>query len=145
MGDEEDAEDVSQETLLKLWSNRGDLEKHPKLDAYAMLICKNACIDKWRAKQWMYNSEIDKLNCENVSPYSNAELKDAVNIVRKIIDSLPDLQRIIISMRDIEAYELEEIAAITGTKVSAVSMNLSRARKKVREQFLHLDQYRRNK
>jgi RNA polymerase sigma-70 factor (ECF subfamily) len=63
-------------------------------------------------------------------------------IVKKIIDGLPELQKCIIRLRDIEGYELLEIAEIMGTQVSAVSMNLSRARKKVREQLFRVMNYK---
>ena len=70
------------------------------------------------------------------NPYEQTELRNTAEIIRKIIDGLPVLQREIIRMKDIEEYEVEEIAAITGTKSEAVRMNLSRARKKVRDEFL---------
>ncbi len=72
----------------------------------------------------------------NDNPLHQIEQKDSVGIIKKIIETLPGLQRMIIYMRDVEGYELEEIAQITGTDYNAVKANLSRARKKVREKFL---------
>ena len=59
-----------------------------------------------------------------------------VGRVRFLISKLPTLQQVIIRMKDIEGYELAEIAEITGSQVEAVRMNLSRARKKIREQLM---------
>ncbi|GHT26780.1 hypothetical protein AGMMS4957_22200 [Bacteroidia bacterium] len=62
-------------------------------------------------------------------------------LVKQIIEHLPELQRQIIRMRDVEGYELQEIADITATQITAVTVNLSRARKKVRETYLKIMNY----
>jgi len=64
------------------------------------------------------------------------ERKNTNEILRKIIERLPPLQQATIKMKDIEEFEVEEIAEITGTTVDAVRVNLSRARKKVREEYI---------
>jgi RNA polymerase sigma-70 factor (ECF subfamily) len=66
------------------------------------------------------------------------ERKNTEEILKKIISQLPALQQAIVRMKDIEEYEVEEIAEITGTKPDAVRTNLSRARKKVREEYIKL-------
>jgi RNA polymerase sigma factor (sigma-70 family) len=70
------------------------------------------------------------------NPYLELEKKDTERLLMKIIENLPTLQQAIIRMKDIEECEVEEIAEITGTNVEAVRMNLSRARKKVREEYI---------
>ena len=76
------------------------------------------------------------------TPYSETEKENSMFIIKRIIENLPKLQKSIIEMRDIEGYELEEIAGITGTKIEAVTVNLSRARKKVREEFTKIMNYK---
>ena len=73
------------------------------------------------------------------------EEKDEFRLMREIIDSLPTLQRTIIRMKDIEEYETEEIAEITGCNAEAIRSNLSRARKKVREVYLQTIQERKRR
>lgn len=73
------------------------------------------------------------------------EIKDEIRLMREIIDSLPTLQRTIMRMKDIEEYETEEIANITGCNPEAIRSNLSRARKKVREIYLQTIQERRRR
>jgi RNA polymerase sigma-70 factor (ECF subfamily) len=133
---EEDAEDAVQETLLRLWKIRDQLDKVSSIGAFSMQTLKNICIDRLRtAKEHTeINDFYQKTN--NDTPYSMMEKKDMVAMVKKIIENLPELQRIIIQMRDVDGYELQEIADITGTQVGAVTVNLSRARKKVRDIFI---------
>jgi RNA polymerase sigma-70 factor (ECF subfamily) len=69
------------------------------------------------------------------TPYAQLEQKDDVEQVMKIINRLPELQQTILRMRHIEGFEIDEIAAITGSTNEAIRMNLSRARKKVKEFF----------
>jgi RNA polymerase sigma-70 factor (ECF subfamily) len=61
--------------------------------------------------------------------------------VKQIIAGLPDLQRTIIHLRDIEQLEYEEIATATEMNVNAIRVNLSRARKKVRDEILKIQNY----
>jgi RNA polymerase sigma-70 factor (ECF subfamily) len=131
----EDAEDVVQETLLRLWNIRGQLDSVSNTAGFAVQTTKNICIDRLRTGK--SKTEIDNLHLETneATPYSRVEQKDLLSIVNMIIDSLSELQKITIKMRDIEGYEMQEIAEITGTNISAVRMNLSRARKKVKEHF----------
>ena len=136
---EADAEDAVQETYLRLWSVRAQLDDHPNVGGFAMQTIKNICIDKIRRSRANVSADNIANTEDNRTPYSYTEEKDNYSIAKKIIESLPELQRRIITMRDIEGYELKEIADITGSEVSAVTMNLSRARKKVRESFLKLN------
>jgi RNA polymerase sigma-70 factor (ECF subfamily) len=139
---EEEAEDAVQETLLRLWNIREQLTAVSSPAAFAMQITKNICID--RQKSCRENTDIDDfhLGANGETPYSITEKNDEVALVKRIIAHLPELQKIIIQMRDIEGYELQEIAEITGARVSAVTVNLSRARKKVREQFIAMMNYK---
>ncbi len=66
-------------------------------------------------------------------------------LMHEIIDSLPNLQRTIMRMKDIEGYETDEIAEITGCGPEAIRSNLSRARKKVRDVYLRTIQERKER
>lgn len=141
LSDDAEAEDAAQEAMLRLWTCRERLTDCDHIGGFAMQTVKHICIDKLR--QRTIRMEIGEADgASGQTPYELMELQDAVTLVERIIDKLPGLQRQIIRMRDIEGYELGEIATITGTKVDAVSMNLSRARKKVREKFLEIQSYK---
>ena len=124
--DAADAEDVVQEAFIKRWYIREKLDAYHSVEALAMQVTKNLSLDKIKLS-------------EAVSPDEQLEQKDAAECIRRLIAQLPTLQQTIIRMKDIEGYELAEIAEITATPVENVRVNLSRARKKIREQFLQLN------
>ena len=135
--DPSDAEDAVQEIMLKLWNMRQKLDEYQSIEALAMTMTHLLCMDIWRAKR------PDSLSLEQVQAPSQSatperllEEKDEFRLMRKIIDSLPTLQRTIIQMKDVQEYETEEIAEITGCSAEAIRSNLSRARKKVRDIYL---------
>lgn len=135
--EEEDAEDAVQEVLLKLWHSRDSLDRYDNAAAFATTVTKNHCLDKLRAKKRIDSlDDTHHLRELNDNPYLQLERKNTEEVLRKIIEQLPELQQAIIRMKDMEEYEVEEIAQITGTKPDAVRVNLSRARKKVREAYI---------
>lgn len=139
LANEVDAEDAVQETFLRLWNQRSQLSNHPNVGGFAMQTLKNICIDKLRAER--HNVSLDGISIagNSITPYTYTEQQDSVLIIRNIIDSLPETQRHIITLRDVDGYELGEIAAIIGSEESTVRVNLSRARKAVRDKFLSMN------
>ena len=134
-----DAEDIVQEAFLKLWRMREKLDEYHSIDALATEIVKNLCIDRWKSP---VHASVGLDEIKVLSGWDNPEqtlvANDQVQLIGKIMETLPPLQQTIIRMKDIEGYESEEIAEITGCDIQAVRMNLSRARKRVREVFLQL-------
>jgi RNA polymerase sigma-70 factor (ECF subfamily) len=127
-----EAEDNVQETFLRLWLMRMKLPEYRNVAALAMQINKNLCYDKLRARK--NTTGLETLQGVLSKPADKAmEEKQTIEMVQKIINTLPALQQLIMKMRDMEGYEIEEIASITGARAEAVRMNLSRARQKVRE------------
>lgn len=141
-----DAEDIVQEAFLRLWRMREKLEGYRSIDALATEIVKNLCLDRFKS---VAHSSIglDEIRAQasRDNPERNLEEQDQVLLIGRIMDTLPPLQQTIIRMKDVEGYESEEIATITGSDVQAVRMNLSRARKRVREQFLQMTNERKEK
>ena len=105
-----------------------------------MQVTKNLSLDKIKLRK-PQGSELESVTLisEAVSPDEQLEQKDVAECIRRLIAQLPALQQTIIRMKDVEGYELAEIAEITATPVENVRVNLSRARKKIREQFLQLN------
>ena len=135
--EDEEAEDAIQEVLLKLWHTRNSLNQYDNLAAFATTVTKNHCLDRLKVKnRTELINETHNDRTSNDNPYLSLEQKNTVEVLHKIIENLPTLQQAIIKMKDIEEYELDEIAEIIGTKVEAVRVNLSRARKKVREEYI---------
>jgi len=135
----EDAEDVIQEVMMKLWFMRKELQQYDSVTALSVQMTKRLCLNRIKVLE----RKMDPLGgfdfeSDLPSPETQLEQKDQVSHVLKIIDQLPELQQAILRMRHVEGLEMDEIAEITGSKPEAVRMNLSRARKKVKELFLKM-------
>jgi len=130
-----------QDVFLKLWQKRDELEKIENVEAYAMQMTRNRCLDVIRANKTIpINAETDrKLKEESVDVHLQIEFSESANQIKKLIDRLPDLQRTVMYMRDIEQLSYDEIAETTELQINAIRVNLSRARKKVRDEFLKLN------
>lgn len=138
----EAAEDAVQEVMLKLWNKKQKLLSYNNPEAFAMTVTKNYCLDQLKLKQ-NNNLRIVHSNYDdgNRSVQQNLEVQDDLNWVQKIIETLPQQQKIIIQLRDIEQYEYMEIAEMTGMQETAIRVNLSRARKKIREEMSKRHRY----
>lgn len=134
----EDAEDIVQECMLRLWQMREKLSSYNNIESFAMHVTRNLSVDKIRARK--KTAEIDNVPLFDEKPdqQQGLEAKEAVAYVQLIIEQLPNLQQLIIRMKDVEGIEIGEIAAITGSSVESVRSNLSRARKKVRTEYFKL-------
>lgn len=133
-----EAEDATQEVFLKLWNLRQELLAVENMQAFVLRVTRNLCLDKIRSQNRRAGADElfdDAVVEKNNNPHERVELIDTLTIVRKLIASLPETQRTIISLRDIEGLEFEEISAITGLNENAIKVNLSRARKKIRDSF----------
>lgn len=139
LSNEFEAEDAVQEAFLKLWKARQQLDSHPNIGGFAMQTLKNVCIDKLRSERYKTSIDNIKWHDNGINPHEYTEQKDSVSIIKEIISHLPSTQRMIITMRDIDGYELDEIAEIIGSDPSAIRVNLSRARKSVRDTFINLN------
>jgi len=145
--DHSDAEDVVQEVMLKLWNIRGQLHEYRSVEALAVKMTHNVCMDAWRKKRTRVLS-IDQVTLPHqstITPEQLLEEKDEMHLMCRIVDSLPPLQQTILRMKDIEEYETTEIAEITGCSSEAIRSNLSRARKKVRDIYLQMIQERKRR
>ncbi len=138
----EEAEDATQEMLLKLWKNKEQIQNYKNVEAFSMTMTKNFCLDKLKSKH-AQNLKIVHSNYkdENTSLQKQVELNDSIDWVAKIIEELPHQQKMVIQLRDIEEYDLDEIAKMLEMNNTAVRVTLSRARKTIREQLTNTHSY----
>lgn len=138
----EEAEDATQEVLLKLWNNKAKMQEYKNVEAFSMTMTKNFCFDKLKSKQ-AQNLKIVHSNYEdgNTSLQKQVELNDSVDWVARIIEDLPEQQKVIIQLRDIEEYDFDEIAKMLDMNNTAVRVALSRARKTIREKLTNTHNY----
>ncbi|MFV0391173.1 MAG: RNA polymerase sigma factor [Paludibacteraceae bacterium] len=138
LNDEQDAEDAVQESLLKLWHDRDKLQTYDNPAAFASTITRNYCLDKIKLRKQTVAIESNSSLAGSGDPYLAVELKNSAGIIKAIISRLPALQQSVITMKDVEEYEIAEIAEITGSSEESIRMTLSRARKKVRDEYLKI-------
>lgn len=138
----EEAEDATQEVLVRLWNNRNKLGGYTSVEALAMTITKNYCLDQLKSKRATEMRIVhSNFTDREAGLQQQAEDRDSWNWVEKIIATLPEQQRMIVQMRDIEEYEFEDIAKIMDMNETAVRVALSRARKVIREELLKKHSY----
>ena len=139
----EEAEDAIQEVFLKLWKLRNKLKEYRSLEAFAMTVTRNYCLDKIRTTHT--GSVEDNYYYNNPAMVDDTaerklDMKDAVSHVKDIINNLPEQQRMVIHLRDIEGNSYHEISKIMKENVNTLRVSVSRARTKVREELNKLYQ-----
>lgn len=138
----EEAEDATQEVLVKLWKKNNELNDLGSTEAYAMTITKNYCLDVLKSKRASNLQIVHNNYSENgASLQQKVEDNDSWNWVEKWINDLPEQQKLIIQMRDVEQYEFEEIAKILDMSEATIRVALSRARKTIREKLTNTHNY----
>lgn len=138
---QDEAEDAVQEVFLKLWNRRYELDKYHSIEALAVTTVKNYCIDQIR-KTKVLNIENNttyethfNLGSTDPTPEETMEKSETIIMLNRIIENLPDMYRDVITMREIDSLPYEEIARITGQNINTLRVNLSRARKMIRDKF----------
>lgn len=142
LSDVSEAEDVTQDIFEKLWREREKCEEVRNLDAFVMVSVRNLCYDRLRHLR-LQEKNIAGLKAETASVtagFSTDDI-DMEALLLRIMDSLPPKQRIIIHLRDIEGYDIDEIAPIVGMGEPTVRVLLSRARRSVRDKLTVIMEY----
>lgn len=135
----EEAEDVVQDTMIKVWNNRDRWQEIDSIEAYCLTICRNLSLDALRRKDNQHQS-IDEEDIQT-SPLSTQNLqediiqKDHLQIVRRLVDALPEKQRSCMQLRDFEGKTYKEIAAILDISEEQVKVNIFRARQTIKQKY----------
>lgn len=141
----EEAEDVVQDTLLKVWDRRDTWQDIDSIEAYSLTICRNIALDKVKRSSWN-NETLDQDSLEPhvsnaATPYQRMEQKDMVDMVRRIVDSLPEKQKTCMQLRDFEGKSYKDIAGIMSISEEQVKINIYRARQAVKQKFNENSEY----
>jgi RNA polymerase sigma-70 factor (ECF subfamily) len=140
---ETEAEDATQEVIIKLWQMDDAKRKSFKsVEAYSITMAKNYCLDRLKSKQAQLLSLDEKITVpKTLSLQKKIEIADDLDQVSKLIDRLPEKERMIIQLREIEQYGFDEIAEILELPEGTIRVYLSRIRKKLRKQFVEIQNY----
>ncbi|OAD92670.1 RNA polymerase subunit sigma-70 [Aequorivita soesokkakensis] len=132
----DEAEDAVQEIFMKLWKGKQQIENYKSPEAFAITMTKNYCLDRLKSKQ-ASNLKIVHSNyqtSENIE--RNIEANDGVELVFQIMETLPEQQKLVLQLRDVEQFEFSEIAKMLESNETAIRVALSRARKTVRDEMI---------
>ena len=135
--DGDEAEDVTQETILKLWTIRQQLEIYRSMEALAVVIVRRLALSRKRVATTIPLSNWQQTDTDSIdSPEDLLISREEETKVIKMISTLPDAQQTVLRMKHIDGLETSEIARITGSSEEAIRQNLSRARKKILKMFM---------
>jgi RNA polymerase sigma-70 factor (ECF subfamily) len=143
MSSKEEAEDVIQEVLIKVWNQRSRLGELLNFEAWCMKLVKNQSLDRLKSAHYRNQSGIinPELASENQNPYQHTEMGHSIRRVHQLINSLPEKQRQIIHLRDVEGYAYQEIADIMGIDLNMVKVYLFRARNTIKTKLINAEAY----
>lgn len=135
----EEAEDVVQDTLMKVWDRRENWQDIDSMEAFSLTVCRNIALDK--TKRMARNDEsLDGMDYEPKAsaapaPDERAEQRDMLDMVRRIVDSLPEKQKTCMQLRDFEGKSYKDIAQVLSITEEQVKVNIYRARQAVKQKF----------
>ena len=141
--DRAEAEDVVQDTMIRVWNKREEWTQIGSIEAYCLTVAKNLAIDRSQKKE-AQNVELTpemEEESEISGPYDQLVNNERMSIIHRLINELPEKQRLIMQLRDIEGESYKEIAKILNLTEEQVKVNLFRARQKVKQRYLEIDEY----
>ncbi|WP_028909391.1 RNA polymerase sigma factor [Prevotella sp. AGR2160] len=140
----EESEDITQDTLVKVWNNRDNWDHIDSIEAYSLTIARNLALDRKK----LHDNQVRSLDESPIerpdhtsNPYEQMQQKDEILAVKKLVDDLPEKQRSCMQLRDFEGKSYKEIAVILGITEEQVKVNIFRARQTVKQNFKKFDRY----
>ena len=135
--DRAEAEDVVQDTMIRVWNKRDEWSQFESVEAYCLTVAKNLAIDRSQKKE----AQNVELTPDANSPYDQMIHDERMNIINRLVNELPEKQRLIMQLRDIEGESYKKIAGLLNLTEEQVKVNLFRARQKVKQRYLEIDEY----
>ena len=140
-----EAEDIVQDTMIKVWNRRDRWDEIESIEAFCLTTCRNISLDKVKRAENQNQSLQEEHDAPDSSYSSNPEeqalQRDRIQLLRRLIDSLPEKQRSCMQLRDVEGKSYKEIAAILAISEEQVKVNIFRARQTVRQKFNETENY----
>lgn len=141
--DSSEAEDIVQDTLIKAWDKRDEWQQIESIESYCMTITRNLAIDrsqKMEARNMELTAEAQEMP-DTLTPEKLFEQDEQLRLIHQAINSLPEKQRTIVQLRDIEGKSYKEIAEILGITEEQVKVNLFRARQRIKTEINGINDY----
>lgn len=141
--DRAEAEDVVQDTMIRVWNKRDEWSEFDSVEAYCLTVCKNLAIDR---SQKMVSQSVEltpdlEQSPDASGPYEELVNQEQISLIHKLINELPETQKLIMQLRDIEGQSYKEIANVLQLSEDQVKVNLFRARQKIKQRYSDIDNY----
>ena len=140
----EEAQDIVQDTLIKVWDKRESWNEIESIEAFSITICRNLALDRIKKPDDL-NDSLEERQTESPdtssTPFEDTLQQDRIELVRNLVNALPEKQRSCMQLRDFEGKPYKEIAKILGISEEQVKVNIFRARQTVKERFQKYDNY----
>lgn len=144
LGNEDEAKDVVQEVFIRVWKDREKMDEIENMEAWCMRITRNLSLDRIRKNNRHALSPISEglgVQTGGLTPHEKTEILESIQRIGRLISSLPEKQRQVIHLRDVEGYSYNEICDVLELDMNQVKVNLFRARNAVREKMLKINAY----
>ena len=139
----EEAEDIVQDTMLRVWNRREEWNVWETVEGFCLTICRNLAIDrsqKMDARHVELTPEVSELP-DMAAPDKLMERDERLGLLHRLIAELPEKQRTILQLRDVEGKSYKEIAEILQLTEEVVKVNLFRARQRIKLKYNEIDTY----
>lgn len=132
-GNEEMAEDIAQETLMRLWMLRERIEAQTDIEPLAVRMAKNLCVSEWRKQKVRQGNVLQEALTDHKDIQRDVELKEEVARLKRAVSQLKPAEQRLFRMRHEAEMDIQQISAVTGIGVRSVSAMLSTAKRKLLE------------
>jgi RNA polymerase sigma-70 factor (ECF subfamily) len=140
-----EAEDVVQDTMIRVWKNRDQWPEIESIEAYCLTVCRNLALDRSAKKDAqtleLQPEEGNPIGSVAPNPHDELVQQERLQLVHNLLNELPEAQRTVLHLRDIEGRSYKEIATVMNATEEWVKVNLFRARQKIRQQYKDIDEY----
>lgn len=141
--DRAEAEDVVQDTMIRVWNKRDEWSQLESIEAYCLTVCRNLAIDRSQKMEAQNESLTPELEQKAIvsGPYDQLVNEERMKLIHQLINELPEKQRVIMQLRDIEGESYKEISEVLQLTEEQVKVNLFRARQKIKQRYTDIENY----
>ena len=131
--------------MIKVWNRRDHWDEIESIEAFCLTICRNISLDKMKKAENQNQSLQEGHDAPDLSYTSNPEeqamQRDRIQLIRQLINHLPEKQRSCMQLRDFEGKSYKEIAQVLGISEEQVKINIFRARQTIKQKFIETEDY----
>ena len=128
-----DSEDIVQEALIRIWKKREQWDEIESLETYGLAITRNIALDYIKKSKTALHVPLD--NEIPAKEYDKLQAQERINLIRNMMDSLPEKQRTAMQLRDFEEKTYKEVAEIMDISEQQVKVNIFRARQFIKQKI----------